>query len=92
MTTVPASPAPGSPAPLDAATERERRQRSRSIAIALGLLGLAMIFYAATIVRMGAAIQNQSIKTETGVIQPNEQGTPAQGNGPATVPVGTAKP
>jgi len=33
--------------------ERLRRQRMRSIAIAFGLVGLVVLFYAASIVRMG---------------------------------------
>jgi predicted HTH domain antitoxin len=35
---------------------RARRQRMRSIAIALALGGLVALFYAATIVRMGANV------------------------------------
>ena len=41
--------------------ERERRQRTRSIAIALALLGMSLLFYAATIVRMGDAILNRPL-------------------------------
>ena len=44
----------------DGARERERRQRMRSVAIAVALFAMAMLFYAATIVRMGAAIANKS--------------------------------
>ena len=37
--------------------ERERRQRQRSWAIAGALLAMSLLFYAATIVRMGAALK-----------------------------------
>ncbi len=33
--------------------ERQRRQRTRSVAIALALAGLVVLFYVATIVRLG---------------------------------------
>jgi hypothetical protein len=46
--------------PTDEIKERERRQRMRSIAIAVALFAMAMLFYAATIVRMGAAIANKT--------------------------------
>ena len=39
----------------------KRRQRMRSIAIALGLGFLVMMFYAATIVHLGANVANRSI-------------------------------
>ncbi|MFV0296340.1 MAG: hypothetical protein ACK5JT_09515 [Hyphomicrobiaceae bacterium] len=38
---------------MDAEVERRRRQRTRSIAIGLGLGALVILFYAATIVRLG---------------------------------------
>lgn len=38
---------------LDDNTKRSKRQRLRSLAIALGLGFLVVLFYAATIVRMG---------------------------------------
>ena len=41
--------------------ERERRQRMRSNAIALALLAMALLFYAATIVRMGGAVLNRPL-------------------------------
>ena len=37
----------------------KRRQRMRSIAIALALGGLVLLFYAATIVRMGGNVLNR---------------------------------
>ena len=37
--------------------ERARRQRQRSWAIAGALLAMSLLFYAATIVRMGAALK-----------------------------------
>jgi hypothetical protein len=40
---------------------RDRRQRMRSIAIALALGGLVMVFYAATIVRMGGNVISRPI-------------------------------
>lgn len=42
-------------------TEAIGRQRGRNIAIALALLGMVVMFYAATIVRMGAAIVKQPL-------------------------------
>lgn len=51
------------PAPLDPATEAERlrRQRMRSIAIALSLLALVLLFYVATLVRLGGNVFNRPI-------------------------------
>ncbi|MEM7747055.1 MAG: hypothetical protein AAF346_02300 [Pseudomonadota bacterium] len=40
-------------------TERKRRQNMRSIAIALVLVGLVALFYAATIVHLGANVANR---------------------------------
>ena len=47
----------------DAAEERERqrRKRMRSIAIALALGGLAILFYLATIVRLGGNVLNRAL-------------------------------
>lgn len=43
-------------------TEGERqRQRRRSIAIAVMLLGLVVLFYLVTIVRMGASVAKRAI-------------------------------
>jgi hypothetical protein len=41
--------------------ERERRQRSRSVAIALALAAMSLLFYAATIVRMGGNVVNRPL-------------------------------
>lgn len=41
--------------------ERKRRQKSRSIAIALVLLALVGLFYAATIVHLGANVANRPL-------------------------------
>jgi hypothetical protein len=41
--------------------ERGRRQRMRSIAIALVLGGLVVLFYIATIVRLGGNVFNRPI-------------------------------
>lgn len=41
--------------------ERLRRQRTRSIAIALALVLLAVLFYAATIVRLGGNVVNRAM-------------------------------
>ena len=41
--------------------ERERRQRGRSIALALALGAMALLFYAATIVRMGGNVANRPL-------------------------------
>jgi hypothetical protein len=40
-------------------TEEQRRRRMRSIAIALALAGLVLLFYAATIVRLGGNVLNR---------------------------------
>lgn len=42
-------------------TERERRRRMRSIAIAVALGAMALMFYAATIVRMGGNVLNRPL-------------------------------
>jgi sugar phosphate isomerase/epimerase len=41
--------------------ERERRQRMRSIAIAVALGAMVVMFYAATIVRMGGNVANRPL-------------------------------
>jgi hypothetical protein len=41
--------------------ERRRRQRTRSIAIAVALGLLVLLFYAATIVRLGGNALNRSL-------------------------------
>jgi hypothetical protein len=41
--------------------EREKRQRQRSIAIALCLIGLVLLFYAATIIRLGGNALNRAM-------------------------------
>lgn len=41
--------------------ERKRRQNMRSIAIALALIGLVALFYAATIVHLGANVANRPL-------------------------------
>lgn len=43
------------------AAAEKRRQRMRSVAIALGLGFLVMMFYAATIVHLGANVANRAI-------------------------------
>jgi hypothetical protein len=48
------------PETIVAAAEK-RRQRMRSVAIALGLGFLVMMFYAATIVHLGASVANRAI-------------------------------
>ncbi|MBA4172331.1 MAG: hypothetical protein C0511_06675 [Hyphomicrobium sp.] len=45
---------------LDAA-ERDRRQRMRSIAIAVVLVMMVVVFYLATIVRLGSNVLNRSL-------------------------------
>ena len=39
--------------------ERKRRQNMRSIAIGLALVGLVVLFYAATIIHLGANVANR---------------------------------
>jgi hypothetical protein len=41
--------------------ERERRRRMRSIAIALALGGLVILFYVATLVRLGGNVMNRPL-------------------------------
>ena len=41
--------------------ERDKRQRGRNIAIALALGAFALLFYAATIVRMGANVVSRPL-------------------------------
>jgi hypothetical protein len=41
--------------------ERERRQRMRAIAIALALGGLVVLFYIATLVRLGGNVFNRPL-------------------------------
>ena len=41
--------------------ERRRRQRMRSIAIGLALAVLAVLFYVATIVRLGGNVMNRPL-------------------------------
>ena len=41
--------------------ERRRRQRTRSIAIGLALAALAVLFYVATIVRLGGNVMNRPL-------------------------------
>ncbi len=41
--------------------EREKRQRGRNIAIALALGAFALLFYAATIVRMGGNVSSRPL-------------------------------
>lgn len=45
----------------DEQQEWERRRRSRSIAIALALAALVVIFYVATIVRLGGNVFNRPL-------------------------------
>ena len=41
--------------------ECERRRRMRSVAIALALAALVLLFYAATIVRLGGNVMNRPL-------------------------------
>jgi hypothetical protein len=41
--------------------ERERRRRMRSIAIALALGALVILFYVATLVRLGGNVMNRPL-------------------------------
>ena len=41
--------------------ERERRRKMRSIAIALALGGLVILFYVATLVRLGGNVMNRPL-------------------------------
>lgn len=44
---------------LDLRAERDKRQRLRSVAIAVALVALAVLFFAATIVRLGGNALNR---------------------------------
>ena len=46
---------------IEADEERKRRQRSRSVAIALALIGMVILFYAATIVHLGGNVANRPL-------------------------------
>jgi len=46
---------------LERELERRRRQRARSIAIALVLGALVILFYIATIVRLGGNVSNRPL-------------------------------
>lgn len=41
--------------------ERDKRQRMRSIAIAVALVVMVVLFYAATIVRLGGNVANRAL-------------------------------
>ena len=41
--------------------ERERRRRVRSLAIALALIALVIVFYVATLVRLGGNVLNRPL-------------------------------
>ncbi len=45
----------------DGNAERVRRQKSRSIAIAVVLIGLVVLFYLATIFRLGGNVFNRAL-------------------------------
>ena len=45
----------------DQEAERARRQKRRSAAIALALIGLALIFYVATMLRLGGNVMNRTM-------------------------------
>ena len=45
----------------DERQERERRRRMRSVAIALALAALVVVFYVATLVRLGGNVLNRPL-------------------------------
>ena len=45
----------------DERQERERRRRMRSVAIALALAALVVVFYVATLVRLGGNVFNRPL-------------------------------
>ncbi len=45
----------------DERQERERRRKMRSIAIALALAALVVVFYVATLVRLGGNVLNRPL-------------------------------
>jgi hypothetical protein len=67
----------------DEEAKRIKRQRLRSTAIALGLAFLVILFYAATIVRMGGqASRSVGEFGSAGQSQPATTGAPANGGAP----------
>lgn len=57
--------------------ERQRRQRLRSVAIGLGLAALVVIFYVATIVRLGPnALKKDSMGGSGAVIKAPAKAVP----------------
>ena len=52
---------PGQNGSVVLTAEEKRRQRIRSIAIAFALLGLVVLFYLVTIVRLGGNVFNRSL-------------------------------
>lgn len=68
----------------DEEAKRRRRQRLRSVAIALGLAFLVILFYAATIVRMGGngARQSGEFSPQTQQSGQGAGGAPASGGAP----------
>lgn len=67
----------------DEEAKRIKRQRLRSTAIALGLAFLVILFYAATIVRMGGqAARSVGEFGPAGQSQPDTAGAPANGGAP----------
>ena len=45
----------------DAEQERQRRQRTRSVAIAWLLVGLVVLFFIVTLVRLGANVADRAL-------------------------------
>lgn len=45
----------------DGASDRDKRRRARSIAIAVALVGLVVLFYLATIFRLGGNVFNRPL-------------------------------
>jgi hypothetical protein len=56
-----AAPAQKSESVASGSNELGRRQRTRSIAIALALVGLVLMFYIATVVRLGGNVWNRAL-------------------------------
>lgn len=47
--------------PEQSSAEAARRQRMRSIAIAIALVSLVVLFYAATLIRLGGNVLNRPL-------------------------------
>ena len=70
--------------------ERQRRQRTRSVAIALALGALVVLFYVATIIRLGPnALRKEGVRPSQPVAGQSGQAGQTGDAGPACKKAGT---